>query len=28
MISEHFNVPLGQLMEDNYIENGDMIYVG
>ena len=27
-ISAYFNVPLGQLMEDNHIENGDMIYVG
>lgn len=27
-ISSHFDVPLGQLMEDNHIENGDMIYVG
>lgn len=27
-ISEHFNVPLGQLMEDNHIEDGNLIYVG
>lgn len=27
-ISAYFNVPLGQLMEDNYIENSNMIYVG
>lgn len=28
MISEHFNIPLGQLMEDNFIEDSDLIYVG
>ena len=27
-ISAYFNIPLGQLMEDNHIENSDMIYVG
>lgn len=28
MISEFFGVPLGQLMEENFIEDGNMIYVG
>ena len=27
-ISAHFNIPLGQLMEDNHIEDGNLIYVG
>lgn len=27
-ISEHFNVPLGQLMEDNHIQDGNVIFVG
>lgn len=27
-ISAHFGVPLGQLMEDNFIQDGNMIFVG
>ncbi len=28
MISEEFNVPMGQLMEENHIDDGNLIFVG